>query len=87
MHVAALEALLSEMTIHLSRAAQVKNESVQVAALKQDKAPTKVPAKYSDFSDVFLAEKTLVLLKQTEFNQHTIKLEESKQLPYGQYTA
>ena len=45
-HVAALEAPLSEMTIHSSRAAQVNRESVQVAALKQDEALSKVLPKY-----------------------------------------
>ena len=67
-HIAALEALLLGMTIHPSRAAQVDEKSVQVAALKQDEAPSKISAKYSDFSDVFSAEEALVLPEQTEFN-------------------
>ena len=55
----------------------------QIAALRQDEAFTEVEAKYSDFSDVFSTEEVLVLPKQTEFNQHTIELERSKQPPYG----
>ena len=43
----------------------------------------KIPNKYSDFVDVFLEEEVLLLLEQTEFNQHTIELEKGKQPPYG----
>ena len=42
----------------------------------------KIPKKYSDFTNIFLEEKALVLPEQTEFNQHTIELEKSKQPPY-----
>ena len=38
--------------------------------------------KYSDFSDVFLEKKALVLLEQTELNKYTIKLKRDKQLSY-----
>lgn len=38
--------------------------------------------KYSDFSNVFLERKALVLPKQTELNKHFIKLKNDKQLPY-----
>ena len=51
-HIATLEAPLSGMTIHPLREAQI-------ADLKQDEAPTKVPAKYSDFSDIFSKKKGL----------------------------
>ena len=42
----------------------------------------KIPIKYSDFSDVFLEEKALILLKATELNQYIIKLQESQQPLY-----
>ena len=71
MHVAALEALLAEMIIH-------PTQKAQIAALKQDKVLTKVPAKYSDFANIFSETKALVLPEQTEFNQHAIELDKSK---------
>ena len=39
--------------------------------------------KYSDFLDVFLKEKALVLLAITKLNQHAIKLQKDKQLLYS----
>ena len=84
MHVSALEAPLSGMTIHLSRAAQIiGSDSMPLAALKQNEAPTKVSIKYSDFADVFLEKKALVLPEQTDFNEHAIELESGKQPPYA----
>ena len=41
------------------------------------------PAKYSDFPDVFWEKLANVLLEQTGVNEHAIKLEKSKQPPYG----
>ena len=43
----------------------------------------KIPTKYSDFSNVFLEEKALILLKITKLNWHAIELQEGQQLPYG----
>lgn len=74
-HVEALEAPLAEMAIHPSR-------ETQIAALKQDKAPIKVSAKYSDFSDFFSEKKALVLPELTKLNQHAIDLQDSKQPLY-----
>lgn len=34
--------------------------------------------KYFNFPDMFLEKKDLILLEQTEFNQHIIKLESNK---------
>ena len=42
----------------------------------------KISTKYSDFSDIFMKEKALILLEVTKFNQHVIKMQESQQLPY-----
>lgn len=39
----------------------------------------KIPIKYLDFSNIFLEEKAFMSLEQTNFNKHTIKLEDSKQ--------
>ena len=43
----------------------------------------KILIEYSDFSDVFLKEKALILLERIELNQHAIKLQEDEQLYYG----
>ena len=63
-----------KMTIHLIRKAQI-------ALLLAKKII--VPAKYSDFADIFLQESSNVLLEQTGANKHAIKLEKDKQSSYG----
>lgn len=68
----ALDAPLARIAIHVLRA-------TQIAALKQDKALIKVPAKSSDFSDIISAKEALMLSEQTKFNKHAIKLERNKQ--------
>ena len=42
----------------------------------------KILTKYSDFLDVFLKKKTLILSEITKLNQHAIKLQEGQQPPY-----
>ena len=42
----------------------------------------KIPTKYSDFSDIFLIEKALILPKANELNEHTIKLQNGQQSSY-----
>ena len=42
-----------------------------------------IPAKYSDFADVFLEKVANVLPKQTWANKYAIKLEEGKKPLYG----
>lgn len=75
-HVAALEASLAGMTIHSSCPAQI-------AALKQDKAPTEVAPEYTNYADVFSFDLAMELLENTGINKHAIKLQEGKQPPYG----
>ena len=53
----------------------------QIALLIAKKV--QIPSKYSDFSDVFLEKKVLVLLVVTDLYQHAIKLQKSQQQPYG----
>lgn len=61
-HISALQ--VSEKTIHLSQTAQIiGSDSIQVTALKQNKAFTKIPTKYSNFIDVFSGKKALMLPK------------------------
>ena len=66
-----------------SRAQSRAKSGVQVEALIFNKALTGVPAEYSDYSNVFLAENTVELLKNTGMNKYAIKLEEGKQPPLG----
>ncbi len=74
MHMSALN--IAESSIHPSRAAQI-------AALPWDKAPTKIPAEYSDYADVFSSDLAMELPENTGMNKHTIELIEGKQPPYG----
>ena len=64
---------LLTMAIHPARKAQI--------ALLVTKE-VKISTKYSDFSDVFLKKKTLILLEVTELNQYAIELQEGQQLLY-----
>lgn len=76
MHVLTPETPLLEITIYFSRAAQIiSSKPMQVTNLKQNKALTKVLTNYFNFVDIFLKEKILVLLEQTNFNEYAIKLE------------
>ena len=68
--------------------AQIKTQSgaqskVQVWALIFNKAPIEVPAKYSNYSDVFSAENKAEFPENTWINKHAIKLEDDKQPPFG----
>ena len=76
-YVAALEAPLglAKMTIDPIQAAQI-------ATLKQDEAPTKVPPKYADYVDVFSFDLAIKLQENTGINKHAIKLEIDKQPSY-----
>lgn len=75
MHVAILEALLLRITIHSLYKAHI-------AILKENKAFIKVSTKCSNFLNVFLEKKVLVLLGETNFNKYAIDLEDDKHLFY-----
>ena len=75
------------MPVHSERQAQIEAEDhidaqgqsrAQVGALIFNKAPTEVPAEYSDYSNVFSAENAAELPENTGMNEYTIKLEEGK---------
>ena len=55
----------------------------QIAGLIDEEAPTKVPAKYSDFADIFSLDLAFVLPEHTGINDHAIKLVNGQQPPYG----
>ena len=53
-------------------------KQAQVGALLFDKAFTKVPVEYSNYSNIFSAENAAEFLKNTGMNEYAIKLEKSK---------
>ena len=80
-----------EMAMDPDRKTQIKAQSrvqsraqggAQVRALIFNKAPTEVPAEYSDYNNVFSAENIVELPENTGVNDHAIKLEEGKQPPF-----
>ena len=76
-HVTSLHSTpLASLDVHPSR-------EPQISGLIAKEAPIKVPAKYSDFADVFSSDLATKLPEQTEINTHVIDLEEGKQPPYG----
>lgn len=68
--------ITSEIVIYLAHKAQI-------ALLKAEKTSINVPAKYSDFANVFSKKLGAMLPKDTKINTHNMNLEESKQLPFG----
>ena len=82
MHVAIQKR--EKMAMNPDRKAQIEAQNgAQVGALIFDEAPTEIPAEYSDYSDVFLAENAAELPENTGMNEHAIELEEGKQPPFG----
>ena len=71
LHIAALEAPLAGMTIHLLWAAQI-------VTLKQDESLIKVPPEYVDYADVFSFDLAMELPKNIGINKHAIKLQDNK---------
>lgn len=64
------------MTIYLSGATQVSKleEAAKPTILQWNKASTKILAKYTDYADVFSSNLVIELPKNTNINEHTIKL-------------
>ena len=60
--------------------AQIKVQNgAQVRDLIFNKAPTEIPAEYSNYSNIFLVKNVAELLKYTKINDYAIELEEDKQ--------
>ncbi len=74
-HMAGLS-IDSDNEVYLSKKAQI-------AYLKADEAPTKVPSKYADFVDVFSSKLAAELPAHMEINHHTIELVDDWQPLYG----
>ena len=58
------------------------SQATQIAALKQNKAPTKVALKYINYANVFSFNLTMELPENTGINKDTIELQEGKQPLY-----
>ena len=80
-----------EMAMDPNKKAQIKAQSgaqsgvqsrgqsrAQVGALIFNEALTEIPAKYSDYSDIFLAKNITILPENTKMNKHAIELEKGK---------
>ena len=65
-----------EMPVHSKKQAHI-------GALLFNKAPTEVPAEYSDYSNVFSAKNVAELPENTRMNEHAIELKEGKQPQFG----
>ena len=63
------------MSVYSQRQAQIE---AQVGALLFNKAPTEIPAEYSDYSNIFSVEHSVELPENTGINEHAIELEEGK---------
>ncbi len=59
------------------------SRKAQIAHLKADEAPTKVPSEYTDFVDVFSPKLAVELPEHTGINDHAIELVDDRQPPYG----
>lgn len=80
MHVAALGASseTTKIKIHSSWPTQISLESTQFAALQWNKISTKVSVEYADYIDVFFHNLVMKLPKNTDMNEHAIKLIDEK---------
>ncbi len=61
------------------------SKKAQIAHLKADEAPTKVPSKYTYFADVFSPKLAIELLQHMKINNYTIELVDDQQPPYGPF--
>ena len=64
------------MPVHSKKQAQIR-------ALLFDMASTEVLVEYFNYNNVFLVKNIVKLPENTGINEHAIKLEKSKQLPFG----
>ena len=69
-HVAIREQ--EKISVHSKRQAHIQDKA-HVSALIFNKAPTAIPAKYFNYSNIYSAEYAIELLKHTRVNDHTIE--------------
>ena len=68
------------MPVYSKKQTQIE---IEIKALLFNKALTEGLVKYSDYSNIFLAEYAIEFLENTGMNEHAIKLEKGKQLSFG----
>lgn len=73
---------ITKMMIHSFQLTQILLETIQLAALQQNKARTKIHTEQVDYVDVFSPDLAIELLKNMSINEYAIKLIDKKQLPY-----
>lgn len=56
---------------------------VQIAVLQFDKTSTKIPAKYTNYTNIFLFDLAIELSENISINKHAITLVKDKQQLYG----
>ena len=86
--IAVLDADSKTFVVHVTIRKQEKmpvhsKKQAQVKAILFDETLTAVPTKYSDYSDIFLAENVAKLSENTGINKYAIKLEKNKQPLFG----
>ncbi len=59
------------------------SKRIQIANLKMEKAPFKVPGEYADFADIFSPKLVAELSKYTKINDHVIELVDDWQRSYS----
>ena len=68
-----------KIPMYFKKQAPIKAQSgVQVGTLLFDKISTKIPAKYSNYNNIFLAKNVVKLPENIRMNKHAIKLEKDK---------
>ena len=65
------------------RISLVQNSESTLATLQWNKILFKIPAKYSNYADIFSIDLTMELLENIGMNKHIIKLIKEKQPFYG----
>ena len=76
--------MLTAMSIYSLNTSQViKLDKLTLVTLQSDKAPSKIPTKYFDYTYIFSANLAMELLENTGINEHAIKLIKEKKLLYG----
>ena len=73
-----------KISIYSKRQNQIETQNkAQLGALLFDKTPTKILAKYFDYSNIFLAKNAIEFLENIKINKHTLKLKKNKQLSFA----
>ncbi len=87
--VAALDPEHEAFVVHVAALSVDSGDEVhplrkaQIAHLKADEVPTKIPSKYADFADIFSLKLAAKLPEHTGINNHAIEVVDDRQPLYG----